>query len=746
LLILAVSEGTLRVAHFGRDTRFFIPDELPGFYRTNPRFTELFFPASFGLKPFNFRLPKKKPAGSVRIFVIGESAAMGVPEPGFGLTPQLEAQLRAAYPGHEIHAYNLGITAINSHVIRRIVEEAASFEPDLFVIYMGNNEVVGPFGPSAAVANQMIPRSLIHLRLWLKASRVGQLIERCEVALAPRGHGFQDWRGMERFAGNTLDFNDPRMQQVYENFSANLHDILKTASEHGAKVVLSTVAVNLKFAPFVSRHPTTFSAAQQKQWNELELERIESTEFGEFDQANAALEKEEGLDPNFAESHFQHAELLTRASHFPEAAKEYEAALQLDALRFRADAPINAIIKQAAESDPQRIGFVDTAKTFESFSVSSANPEDPFFFEHVHFRWSGNFTLSRELALAAGQSLFHGPTRDLHWLSPQACADQLGYTPLGELAMLQRMDGLTDRPPFSEQSTFARERTRFALEIAQAESTIRTRETIENAMALLVKAQADHPENPFLITRLALVHSQLGDFNEALSLLDKLPAVEPSSAETAVARAYVLRALHRENEAENLLLKAAKEEPYYFQTYEVLFQLWTTTHQTEKAVAYFRALSKQMPDSSGIRMTYARLLNQTGDLAAAESECRAVLAFAPDDESALSAMVSLLNQRHQTDEALQLMLRAYHYNPHNFKNNERLVEVYDQRGDTAATVHYMQALAQSGSVNAALYHDLAQRLKQLGRIEEARVAEHRSEVAAEAESEQLFAPSGSAAQ
>ncbi len=144
-------ETGLRLAHSGRDTRFFIPDEKPGIYRTNPQYTGLFFPDSFGLKPLNYRLPKIKPTGNFRIFVVGESAAMGVPEPGFALAPQLQAQLHAAYPDKTFEVYNLGVTAINSHVILHIARQAVEFQPDLLVIYMGNNEVVGPYGPGSAV-------------------------------------------------------------------------------------------------------------------------------------------------------------------------------------------------------------------------------------------------------------------------------------------------------------------------------------------------------------------------------------------------------------------------------------------------------------------------------------------------------------------------------------------------------------------------------------------------------------------
>ena len=161
LVLFALLEAVLSVAGFGRNADFFIPDSEAGFYRTNPRFTELFFPASFGLKPLNFRLPKIKPAGSLRVFVLGESAAMGVPEPGFAIAPQLRAQLRAAHPGQSIDVYNLGITAINSHVIRQIARQAVQFQPDLLVIYMGNNEVIGPYGPGSVLTDTMLPLPLI---------------------------------------------------------------------------------------------------------------------------------------------------------------------------------------------------------------------------------------------------------------------------------------------------------------------------------------------------------------------------------------------------------------------------------------------------------------------------------------------------------------------------------------------------------------------------------------------------------
>lgn len=132
-------EGTLRVGHYGREVGFLIPDEQPGYYRTNPDFVSLFMPASFDLRPLNYRVARRKPANTVRIVVLGESAAQGIPSPAFGFAPHLRAQLRARYPDRRFEVINTGIVAINSHVIYQVACDLAQFEPDLFIVYAGNN-------------------------------------------------------------------------------------------------------------------------------------------------------------------------------------------------------------------------------------------------------------------------------------------------------------------------------------------------------------------------------------------------------------------------------------------------------------------------------------------------------------------------------------------------------------------------------------------------------------------------------
>jgi tetratricopeptide (TPR) repeat protein len=720
LVVLGLIEGGLRLAGVGRNTDFFIPDAEPGMYRTNPRYTELFFPASFGLKPLNFRLPKAKPNGRIRIFVLGESAAMGVPEPAFGLAPQLRAQLQAACPGRQFEVYNLGITAINSHVIRHLARQALRFEPDLLVIYMGNNEVVGPYGPGSAITDRMLPLPLIRASLWLGTTRTGQLLQRALRGLGQVGRDFKEWRGMEMFAGRTVPADDPRLEIVRDNFRSNLADILQWARDAGTKVVLSTVAVNVRdSAPFASRHGPAFSSARLQEWQDTIARAGVADDLGEPARAAALFERAIEIDPAYADTHFQLAKVSEERGEHEAARRQDLEALQLDALRFRTDAALNRIIRECAAAAPAAIDLADAAREMGSDAASTVAPAGHnYFFEHVHLDWDGNFALARLLASHAAHALFGADPAPAAWLDPAACADALGYTDFGRSTELLRMDGLTGRPPFTGQLDFAANRTRLQREIARADAALSAPGALATAAAKIEFAREREPSDAFLTFQSAAINLQLGRFAHALALNQSLGRLEPPSPEAAAQRGFLLQQLGQIPEAENVLLASAATDPYYFQTYELLGNLWAATAQTTRATEFFDSLVARMPESTSVRLAYGQLLAARGDGPGAERQWRAVLEATPDNEAALAALVQRLWENQKTDDAVSLMLKAQAYNPRDFANNARLEQVFEERGDLENTIKYLRAMADSGPVRAALHHDLALDLAKLGRRQE----------------------------
>lgn len=696
VVFFAALEGGLRLGGFGRDPRFFIPDEHPGMWRTNPRFTETYFPASFGLKPLNFRLPREKPAGTTRIFVLGESAAMGVPEPAFGLAPQLQAQLRAVRPGEKVEVFNLAVTAINSHVVRDIAAQAVDFDPDLFVIYMGNNEVVGPYGPSSVVTAGMPPRWLIRTSLALRTSCTGQLLERVIATFRPKGVEFKEWGGMEMFAGRTVPAEDTRLQAVYANFAANLESILDLAEGRGIKVVLSTVAVNIRdCAPFASAGAKS------------------------------------------AEEAFQRGRAAETRGDLAAARAAYLEALQLDALRFRADARINELIREVAGARTGGVALADASVDLGSDSASSTAPSGRnHFFEHVHLTWEGNFALARQLAGHADAILWGRRDAKVNWLSSDATAAALGFTPYARLAQLQAMDELTNRPPFTGQSTFGTDRARLEREIGQARAEAAKPGAFNKARTVLETAMGRTPKDPAseLLFQAAKVQLLNGEFSRALVLHGRLEKLVPFSAEVAAHKAACLAGLpERKPEAEGLLLRAIATEPYYFQSYPLLARFWVDGGRLNHAIEQFASWVTEMPSSRVVRGTYAQLLARAGKWDEAEREWRAMLARVPDDETALEPLTARLAEAGKLDDAVGLMEWAFAHNPRNYANNARLVQVAEMRGDAASMVKYMVALAASGSVNAQFHLDLAAQFQRLGKPGERRAALESALAAAVAE-------------
>jgi tetratricopeptide (TPR) repeat protein len=242
VLFVAAAEAVLRAVDYGYPTSFLVPDTINGrdVWRDNPYFGYRFFPKRMARAPQPIVLDRAKPESVRRIFVLGESAAMGEPQALFGPARYIEVLLNQGAGGPTCEVVNAAMTAINSHAITEIARDVGRASPDILVIYMGNNEVVGPYGPGTVLA----PSSgLTRLRVLAGRLRLAQLFR--------RDSGGSRWAGMEMFTGKEVAANDPRMDDVYAQFRGNLERIVAEGEAAGARVVLCTVAVNLRdCAPF----------------------------------------------------------------------------------------------------------------------------------------------------------------------------------------------------------------------------------------------------------------------------------------------------------------------------------------------------------------------------------------------------------------------------------------------------------------------------------------------------------------
>jgi hypothetical protein len=270
LLVLGCLELGLRLGGYGYDTAFLRRIQVNGhiFYVPNEKFSYRFFPPVLARSADPFRFAAEKATNSYRIFLFGESAAEGDPDSTYGVGRYLEVLLRERYPGTDFQVVCAAITAIDSSTILPIARECARHQGDLWLIYMGNNEMVGPFGAETSYGLRAPSLGVIRTVLAIKSTRTGELMDAFIRQLRSSSIP-QKWGGMKMFTHGRIGYDDPARLRAYANFKGNLEDILRTARGAGVPVILSTVAVNLKdCTSFASVHSAGLGEDQQSIWDQ----------------------------------------------------------------------------------------------------------------------------------------------------------------------------------------------------------------------------------------------------------------------------------------------------------------------------------------------------------------------------------------------------------------------------------------------------------------------------------------------
>ncbi|MCJ7675033.1 MAG: tetratricopeptide repeat protein [Sedimentisphaerales bacterium] len=139
--------------------------------------------------------------------------------------------LRDTYPQADFQVITAAMAAINSHVVLEIAKDCARRRPDLFIVYLGNNEVVGPYGAGTVFTPLSSSLALISLAIALKATRTGQLLTSLFDWAASRRNTPRVWGGMAMFLEKQVRADDSNLETVYRHFHRNLRDITRIAGK-----------------------------------------------------------------------------------------------------------------------------------------------------------------------------------------------------------------------------------------------------------------------------------------------------------------------------------------------------------------------------------------------------------------------------------------------------------------------------------------------------------------------------------
>jgi tetratricopeptide (TPR) repeat protein len=517
LVLLALLELSLRLFSFGYPTSFLLKsaNRNQETFVQNQQFGWRFFGPRAARLPFPMSIAREKPSGMIRIFVFGESAAYGDPQPRFGLPRMLHVVLESRHPGKKFEVVNAAMTGINSHVIRPLARDCADADADVWVIYMGNNEVVGPFGAGTIFGGQATPLPLIRAGLALKTTRTGQLFDGLRGTAGRNAAGGIEWEGMKMFVDFKLSESDPRLPAVYRNFKQNLKDIIAAGRSSGAKIVLSTMAVNLMdCAPFASLHRSGLAESSLTDWQRFFDIGVKAQAEGDFETAAASYDEAQRLDDTFAELRFRRGQCAISLNDVARARKEFSAARDLDALRFRCDSRLNDLIRQHAAGD---VTLADGERALAEASSNGLTGAECFF-EHVHLTFQGNYLLARAIAEKVEETLAL-PTNN-PWPDRTECARRLGYTSRDTQMALSMVLGRLAEVPFTFQ--FNRdEQVRRLAEASRVLPPANSAASLHEAQSSVEAALARWPEDGELWDQLAEIKGKSGDFAGAIAAVER---------------------------------------------------------------------------------------------------------------------------------------------------------------------------------------------------------------------------------
>ena len=414
-LLLGLLELSLRLFHYGYDSSLFI--EAPGnkdYLIFNPDASRRYFTDQGNATTGNrepFR--KVKEAGTLRIFVLGESTTIGYPYFHNGSFHRwLQYRLMRSFPDKKPEIVNISLTAVNSYTVLGFAREVVDYAPDAILIYTGHNEYYGALGVGSTNRLGSSPQ-MVNFLLWLRKLRTVQLLTKLYSKIGRVFSSDASKAGktrMELMVGDQqIAFGSPLYSRGITQFETNMDEAMDIFHRRGIPVFISNLVSNLKDQrPFVSvpANGATSGAANN------------ATGTPAGDTANALY------DYTQAGRSWDRGDYVT-------AREDYVRAKEMDALRFRAPERLNEIIAGFSRKY-DNVYLVDTRAAFEAASDHGIIGKS-LLLEHVHPNLTGYALMS---------DVFYHALQE-HGIIPVSSGRELTFSQLLAGMPLTRVDSLS---------------------------------------------------------------------------------------------------------------------------------------------------------------------------------------------------------------------------------------------------------------------------------------------------------------
>jgi tetratricopeptide (TPR) repeat protein len=674
LFVLLLELG-LRLVGYGYRPEAIVKCEVNGkeVCCDNSRFGWRFFPKNIAREFTPFTFVEDKADNTCRIFVLGASAAQGVPYPSFSFGRVLKVMLREMYPEVNFEVIVVAMAAINSYVVLEVAKDCALYKPDMFVVYLGNNEVVGPYGAGTVFSSFSRNLSLIRAGIALKGTRLGQLLTNMLESVKSDKDRLQVWRGMEMNVHRQVPINDARLQSVYGHFQRNLEDIVRLGHKAGAKVILCTVGSNLKDnPPFSSLHSADLSPTEIEKWEVAYQEGVKHEMAGAYGQAVESCMAAAEIDDGYADLQYRLGKYYWAVDEYEKALNRYIQARDMDTLRFRADSRINQIICDVVRhSNTKGLYLVDAVETFERNSPHGI-PGTELFHEHVHLNFHGNYLLAKTVFEQVEKILpnrLGDPKRaGRPFLTEIECARHLAFTDWDRYKIADKVvNGFLKKAPFTNQLYHDKLIKEMEQNLTDLKVSL-TPEALKEVASQFRSALEQDSSDWMLLERYAML--LLEDLKDPSSALEHYRLVAKSLPHSYLGPYNVATAMFKLGDFEGAIMqynRAIRIKPTDGYTHYLLASAYQKIDEVDRAIEHYSEAIRWQPDLVPAYNNLAEIRMRRQEVGKATEICRRGLRFSPDSAILHCNLGVLLNKQNRRIEAIEEIRKASEMDPNSVR-------------------------------------------------------------------------------
>jgi tetratricopeptide (TPR) repeat protein len=649
-----------------------IEDPFVGFAENVPLFVEEKQPdgstvirtADNKLRLFNYQaFQREKGDNSYRVFCIGGSTTYGRPyDDPESFCGWLRAYLNAADPARDWEIINAGGVGYASYRVTRLMNELVQYQPDLFIVYSGQNEFLEQRSYGRLIE---LPAWLVNLNAALSGTRVytamskviaaaqsdspGQAKERYSL------HGEVDAILNHTIGPKSYHRDDVLKGHIMTHYRLNLRRMVRIARQADAGIMFVRPAINLRdMSPFKSEHTPGLGEQARNDWQVL-YERAKSLEeSGDYRGALTAYRQAMEIDDRHAGLHYRAGSSLFSLGEYGEAEKAFRRAVEEDIAPLRIVQPMQqAVVEVAAAEQVPLVDFPGILRSAYLDQYGHAVFGREIFVDHVHTNMEGY----RLLGLALFDELVRHEIAqpDASWdaLRREAVRQEVignhdtgdeGHA-LAKLAKVlawagkfteaydlfrQAVDILGPSPMLYEQLA----RTAYAL--GDQDTAIRH---LQELLELFPAASGVHP-------KLAVMQAARGETDVAISHCRLELLLNPGDHNVTAMLAELLERQGNDDEARRQYERALQLNPGMVRTRVKLAWLLMRQGQDDEALLHAREALQGNPDHAQAHNVLGLILQRQGEMERAMQHFSEALRLDPGNRDAMENLKRLRAEQH----------------------------------------------------------------------------------------------------